>query len=121
MKLSAFHKPGRADLPVGLDAQQRFPTGFIVPVREARIIENHHKGDARSHQCAGFPLTPALSPRERENGPLSVGLTGVLGFVESRDAWLPLPRGEGRGEGNRTHNARRVGIHARSPIGLWQC
>ncbi len=46
-----------------------------------------------------FPLTPALSPREREHHPLRVGEFGTLGFVETRDAVLPLPEGEGRGEG----------------------
>ena len=29
----ALHEPGRADLPVGLDAQQRVPTWFMVPMR----------------------------------------------------------------------------------------
>jgi hypothetical protein len=33
----AFHEPGRADLLVGLDAPQRVPTGFMVPMREMGI------------------------------------------------------------------------------------
>ena len=49
-----------------------------------------------------FPLTPALSPRERENHRQSVGESTVLGKVESRPSLLPLPRGEGRGEGEGT-------------------
>src|SRR5258705_8717085 len=50
---------------------------------------------------APFPLTPALSPRERENRRLAIPRTGTLGFDERRYAWLPLPKGEGWGEGER--------------------
>ena len=46
-----------------------------------------------------FPLTPALSFGERENRCQSVGESGDVGVFESRPWLLPLPRGEGRGEG----------------------
>jgi len=46
-----------------------------------------------------FPLTPALSPRERENGRQRVHKPSAPGMVERRSACLPLPGGEGRGEG----------------------
>jgi len=46
-----------------------------------------------------FPLTPALSPREREVSRQSVGESKVLRTFNTR-AWLfPLPEGEGKGEG----------------------
>ena len=43
MKNIALHAPGRADLPVGLDAQQRVPTRFKLPVRDSGIVEAHHE------------------------------------------------------------------------------
>ena|SRR5947207_564508 len=46
-----------------------------------------------------FPLTPALSPRDRENRRQSVGESYVSPMFEGRDALHPLPAGEGRGEG----------------------
>ena len=47
---------------------------------------------------APFPLTPALSPMERENCGSAFGLSAALGLVESGNDWLPLPKGEGWGE-----------------------
>src|SRR6266436_4777294 len=46
-----------------------------------------------------FPLTPALSPGERENRILSLEKSGRLALIETRMMALPLPGGEGRGEG----------------------
>src|ERR1035441_10069417 len=46
-----------------------------------------------------FPLTPALSLREREDSRQSSGESGSIGEFEARTSRLPLPRGEGRGEG----------------------
>ncbi len=48
-----------------------------------------------------FPLTPALSLRERENGRQCVGESEPSGMFERWRRWLPLPEGEGRGEGER--------------------
>jgi len=36
------HEPGRADLPVGLNAQQRVPTSTQVTVRDSGIVEPPH-------------------------------------------------------------------------------
>ena len=47
--------------------------------------------------CA-FPLTPALSLREREDGSQRSNCWGVP-VGRKRGASLPLPEGEGRGEG----------------------
>ena len=46
-----------------------------------------------------FPLTPALSLRERENYRQRSGEASTLGIVERLAALPPLPKGEGRGEG----------------------
>jgi len=46
-----------------------------------------------------FPLTPALSLGERENRRQLVRRIGAPGFIERRNALLPLPEGEGWGEG----------------------
>ena len=59
-----------------------------------------------------FPLTPALSPAERENPRPSLRPAEPLGLVEGLDAELPLPKGEGRGVGERgrppARDVRRV-------------
>src|ERR1035437_6546774 len=49
--------------------------------------------------CGPFPLTPALSPRERENSRQSVGESEATGAWARRLVALPLPKGEGWGEG----------------------
>ena len=46
-----------------------------------------------------FPLTPALSLREREPCAPSLEQTWHVGFAEALPPILPLPQGEGRGEG----------------------
>ena len=48
-----------------------------------------------------FPLTPALSLREREHRRQRIREPKVLGVVATRSLVLPLPEGEGRGEGER--------------------
>jgi hypothetical protein len=48
-----------------------------------------------------FALTPALSQRERKNRRQSGGESDALRVLESHTPLLPLPKGEGRGEGNR--------------------
>ena len=61
-----------------------------------------------------FPLTPAVSPGERENGPPSLGHTrdGVCQASMCRArAWrwmFPLPEGEGQGEGKRQFDSHRM-------------
>jgi tetratricopeptide (TPR) repeat protein len=49
---------------------------------------------------SNFPLTPALSLRERENRPPGLGRTDASRPGDARDALHPLPEGEGRGEGD---------------------
>jgi hypothetical protein len=49
-----------------------------------------------------FPLTPALSRREREDRRPRAHTLGALGNLVKPNATLPLPRGEGRGEGERS-------------------
>ncbi|MBI3417573.1 MAG: VCBS repeat-containing protein [Verrucomicrobia bacterium] len=62
-------------------------------------------------QHGSFPLTPALSPGERENRSPGIGESGVArragasGVGENRKASLPLPEGEGRGEGEQDARA----------------
>ena len=74
---------------------------FIPPLIEKRagIFLNELEGD----DC--FPLTPALSPVEREKRSQIFGeVTAVFGpvtseFYENIQPLFPLPRGEGQGEG----------------------
>jgi hypothetical protein len=46
-----------------------------------------------------FPLTPALSPGERENHRQRLRETGTRVNVKGLPSLLPLPKGEGWGEG----------------------
>jgi hypothetical protein len=46
-----------------------------------------------------FPLTPPLSPRERENCRPPVRKAGAFGIIARLASVPPLPEGEGRGEG----------------------
>ena len=57
-----------------------------------------------------FPLTPALSPEEREHGVQSVRPTEALRQVERLGAGLPLPWGEGRGEGEGSLKSSKIPI-----------
>jgi ribosomal protein S18 acetylase RimI-like enzyme len=63
----AFHKPGRADLPVGLDARQRVPTGLMDPLRDLGIEEA-----ARDASLRAWRVTD-----ERLLGPLDAAAFGV--------------------------------------------
>jgi DNA polymerase III alpha subunit/nucleotidyltransferase/DNA polymerase involved in DNA repair len=58
---------------------------------------------AREAECA-FSLTPALSPGERENPPPPLGASRGVGLQDALNPILPLPAGEGRGEGERSAN-----------------
>src|SRR5512136_2648899 len=61
--------------------------------RRLRYLEGPVKG------CASFPLTPPLSLREREPRNPSLELARCVRFAEALTTILPLPKGEGRGEG----------------------
>ena len=58
--------------------------------------------------CVLFPLTPILSLGERENRVRPVAPPVALGFFSRRCAGLPLPEGEGWGEG-KGNSLRRAG------------
>jgi hypothetical protein len=51
-----------------------------------------------------FPLTPALSLGEREPRIPSLWTTRRLGWSQTWQVSLPLPKGEGWGEGERGQN-----------------
>src|SRR6266446_10290926 len=56
-----------------------------------------------------FPLTPALSLRERENQGPRYDNSKRLGLSDALPMLLPLPEGEGRGEGERASESAGSG------------
>jgi hypothetical protein len=52
-----------------------------------------------SQPAAIFPLTPTLSPGEREDTCMLVGESVAGGTCEVCTQRFPLPKGEGKGEG----------------------
>ena len=62
-----------------------------------------------------FPLTPALSLGEREDHRPRVQMPGAWGKLASRDAALPLPKGEGRGEGEQSARPPSTATLATAP------
>jgi hypothetical protein len=79
--------------------------------RKARYVGSRTQSDVV------FPLTPALSLREREEARQRVRETGVPGIV-GQLAWvLPLPEGEGWGEGEQAARpSKPLGITERHSI-----
>jgi hypothetical protein len=86
-----------------------------VESRESRA----HRGTVTLLAIARpFPLTPTLSLREREQRPPRVRQLEASGLLARRGAVLPLPKGEGRGEGEQT--ARPSSSHDRRNH-FWEC
>ena len=77
----AFHNPGRADLPVGLDARQRVPTGLLNPMRDLEIEEVARDASLRAWRAEDEQLL----------GPLDASAFGV-----SRQALLPALASQSR-------------------------
>ena len=74
----------------------------------------------------GFPLTPTLSPGERETEALPRQGRGILFTSERQLVLLPLAAGEGWGEGVAVRRGHILGRHLplrsdRSPNGGWRC
>ncbi len=72
---------------------------------------NARSGAAVNQGGITFPLTPALSPGEREHRRQSVGESKAVEHIENRASLPPLPEGEGRGEGEAdAREPRTIGI-----------
>src|ERR1051326_6921258 len=74
--------------------------------KSTRIVPDSGRIGNSGMTSAFFPLTPALSLRERENRPTAIGGSGTFGLGKRRGALHPLLRGEGRGEGERRVGSR---------------
>ena len=89
------------------------PGWFELPLRKGEAVtlaasaEAEEQFDLAAFQFSpnslttqpALPLTPALSPEERENVSQRVGETKRISANEPAANALPLPKGEGRGEG----------------------
>jgi len=73
-----------------LDSTARSPAAHAIPRAPIRFGELVLLTNP-------FPLTPALSPREREQPGPAIGRSCAAGFVGRLTRILPLPEGEGRG------------------------
>jgi NADH-quinone oxidoreductase subunit F len=79
----------------------------------ARCLGMPVRSGAAGRDQATFPLTPALSPGERENRSQGRNKIGAVATAKTPEAPFPLLKGEGQGEGER--DAR---IPATSPCNL---
>ncbi len=68
-------------------------------IKEHKIVEATVKVSRLLYSRVLFPLTPALSLRERENQGPRCGNSKWVGSSKTLLMMLPLPEGEGRGEG----------------------
>src|SRR6185369_13403506 len=85
----------RVGLPSGSWSQMRARIG--MEAAHELLFERADFGNSN----VAFPLTPALSLGERENRSPVLRQSAVPLCSESGIMRLPLPKGEGRGEGNR--------------------
>jgi hypothetical protein len=67
--------------------------------RTSRAKAEFRYAGGGSPSSASFPLTPALSPWERENPCQSLDDSDNVRIFQGCALRLPLPEGEGRGEG----------------------
>jgi len=75
----------------------------------ARCLGQRHPAGGEARMQVSFPLTPALSPEEREKRRQSNGDLQAAKNLGNRTSLLPLPGGEGRGEGERSAGKRETG------------
>jgi len=93
--------------------------GFLVRKSLRNVSQVSHD----RHVDNPFPLTPVLSPGERETRNSALAVEGSCGLAKNWSTILPLPRGEGRGEGERCERIwdrahRAVGVKSRFQISL---
>src|SRR6185369_8392968 len=92
--LVTFPSAGVGVLSLGGEVRVRIPRSFCAPCApEPKISEAIVPADV------SFPLTPALSLVERETRATALGTKRTCGLAEEWRTILPLPWGEGRGEG----------------------
>ena len=94
-------RDGRTTAPMRFEPVQSFFVIFRKSVGKAKTAGQRAIAQplARPSSDVSFPLTPALSPRERETPRPALGESSASGMAKKRELLLPLLEGEGRGEG----------------------
>jgi NADH:ubiquinone oxidoreductase subunit F (NADH-binding)/Pyruvate/2-oxoacid:ferredoxin oxidoreductase delta subunit len=107
----AMEHYGRLD-PLNLD--ECLAHGTFAALARCLGIAAPAPGEGGS--AAPVPLTPALSRGERENAGRLSGQPDALGTNPARRGAVPLPGGEGQGEGKRGAAASNASAPAASPL-----
>ncbi|MCX6926226.1 MAG: glycosyl hydrolase, partial [Verrucomicrobia bacterium] len=92
-------RDGRTTVPMRFEPAQSFFVVFRKPTSRTIGEEAVAMPPARSSTDGPFPLTPALCLGEREKGTPPLDPTEHAGSADTRQKVLPLPKGEGWGEG----------------------
>jgi len=98
-------EPLRRELPVATVIARGLKLGASLKRLGATVdaeLATLREIEAQWRKLAVFPLTPALSPGERESRRQSLREPEAPSFLPGRDRIPPLPKGEGRGEGEAT-------------------
>jgi ATP-dependent Lhr-like helicase len=104
LDVAAIERVQREAWPEATNADELHDALMLLGVmteEEVKRTTRHLGAGASPGNNESFPLTPALSRRERENGPTAPEKESAIDLPHNGRARFPLPAGEGQGEGER--------------------